>query len=185
MGFNNSTKVVFFISILCCAALFSVIVRMKAATVKELKTELILRSEKDLINICLRLSKFKKENKELLSYLLYDEGNEEGFIQDMKYEIDDQFDEINLTSYFFIKKTVRKILRNVKKHIRYSQKKTTEVELLIYFCMKLKTMKPTYTRNTILVNTLIKQKEMIEKAINSLEDDLQYDYKPQFEELNS
>ena len=43
---------------------------MKAVNVSRLKTELNNRSPKELLEICLRLSKFKKENKELLTYLL-------------------------------------------------------------------------------------------------------------------
>ena len=77
---------------------------MKAATVKELRTELSKYSQKELIDICLRLSKFKKENKELLSYLLYESEDEEGFVINVKNEIDSQFDEINSYSFFYIKR---------------------------------------------------------------------------------
>ncbi len=51
---------------------------MKAATVKQIKDELKHHSQEELIDLCLHLSKFKKENKELLSYLLYDANNETG-----------------------------------------------------------------------------------------------------------
>ena len=49
---------------------------MKTATVTELKKELKTRSQSDLVELCLKLSKFKKENKELLTYLLYEADNE-------------------------------------------------------------------------------------------------------------
>ncbi len=110
---------------------------MKAVTVKELKTELNNCSNTEMIELCLRLSKFKKENKELLTYLLFESSNEEGYIQSVKTEIDEQFDLINTKTYYFIKKSVRKILRTIKKYIRYSKNKETEVELLLYFCIKL------------------------------------------------
>ena len=42
---------------------------MKAATVKEIKTELENLSPAALLPLTLRLAKFKKENKELLTYL--------------------------------------------------------------------------------------------------------------------
>ena len=158
---------------------------MKAATVKELKTELSTRSEKELVEICLHLSKFKKENKELLSYLLYDADNESGYIKDIKNEVDIQFDEINTSSYFFIKKSIRKILRNIKKYIRYSKNKETEVELLMFFCHKLKNFTPTYTNNVVLTNTYNRQLEMIEKAISTLDEDLQYDYGVELEKVIS
>ena len=83
-----------------------------------------------------------------------------------------------------VKKSVRKILKVAKKYIRYSKKKETEVEVLLYFCLKLKTMSPSYTRNTILVNTYNKQLELIGKIISKLNEDLQYDYGLEIEGLN-
>ena len=68
---------------------------MKAVTVKELKLELEDRSPKELRELCLRLSRFKKENKELLTYLLFEASDEELYIESVKKEIDIQFEEIN------------------------------------------------------------------------------------------
>jgi len=42
---------------------------MHPASVKEIKTGLEQLTHKELVAACLRLAKFKKENKELLSYL--------------------------------------------------------------------------------------------------------------------
>ena len=53
---------------------------MKTATIKELKQELSHKSSAELLEICLNLSKFKKENKELLTYILYEADYEEGYI---------------------------------------------------------------------------------------------------------
>ncbi len=156
---------------------------MKAATIKELKQELGNCSQKELLELCLRLSKFKKENKELLTYLLYEESDETAFIQNVKSEIEQEFSLINTTSYYFIKKSVRKILRNTKKYIRYSKKKETEVELLIYFCSELKNMRPSIERNVPLKNILIRQIEAIKKAVSTLHEDLQYDYEVEMNEI--
>ena len=156
---------------------------MKAATVKELKTELTHQTQAELVELCLQLSKFKKENKELLTYLLYEAENEAGYIESVKNEIEEQFETINTSSYFYIKKSVRKILRMVKKYIRYSKKKETEVELLLHFCLVLKNMKPSIYRNTSLTNIFNRQILLIKKAIATLHEDLQYDYNLELEEL--
>ena len=156
---------------------------MKAATVKQIKDELKHHSQEELIDLCLHLSKFKKENKELLSYLLYDANNEAGYIEDIKAEVDEQFEDINRKTYYFIKKSVRKILRNIKKYIRYSKKKETEVELLIYFCSKLKEMTPSMKNNVALHNIFLRQIELTNKAISALHEDLQYDYGEIIEQL--
>ena len=54
---------------------------MKASTVHEIKTELNHLKSDDLVELVLRLSKFKKENKELLTYLLFEAHDEQGFIK--------------------------------------------------------------------------------------------------------
>ncbi|MFT7298569.1 MAG: hypothetical protein ACI81S_001571 [Sphingobacteriales bacterium] len=156
---------------------------MKTATVTQIKKELLTKPPKELVELTLRLSKFKKENKELLTYLLYEADDENGFIKSVKVEMDQAFAEINTTSFFFIKKSVRKILRATKKYIRYSQKKTTQAELLIYFCQKLRDFSPSISYNTVLINLFEKQVELIEKTVEKLDEDFQLDYRSDIEEL--
>lgn len=156
---------------------------MKTATVTELKRELKYKSDEELLNLCLTLSKFKKENKELLTYLLFEASDEEAFIQSVKDEVSELFRQINTSSYFYIKKSVRKILRLVKKYIRYSKKKETEVELLLHFCKALKNMRPSMKQNTSLSNIFDRQILAIKKAMGHLHEDLQYDYKLELEEI--
>ena len=98
---------------------------MKAVSIKQLKDELSHRSSNDIKELCLHLARFKKENKELLTYLLFECQDEESFIQTLKQEVDFQFDAINTNSFFYIRKSIRKILSSIKKHIRYSKKKET------------------------------------------------------------
>lgn len=156
---------------------------MKAVTVKELKTELSHYSQNDLMELCLRLSKFKKENKELLTYLLFESNNEEGYVNSIKLEIDEQFELVNTKTYYFIKKSVRKILRTVKTAIRYSKNKETEIELLLYFCKKLLAFKPSIKNNTVLKNLFNREIESIKKKMLVLHEDLQYDYGVELESL--
>jgi len=156
---------------------------MKAATIREIKQELSNRSQGELLELCLHLTKFKKENKELLTYLLYDASDEPGYIENVEREIDVQFEEINKASYYFIKKSVRKILRSVKKYIRYSKVKETEVELLLYFCSELKKMRPPIERSATLHNIYKRQIEVIKKAVSSLHEDLQFDYEMELTEI--
>lgn len=149
---------------------------MKAATVVQIKKELQHRDPDELLQLCLRLARFKKENKELLTYLLFESDSEEGYIETVKAEVDEQFQLINTASYFYIKKSVRKILRTIKKYIRYSGNKETEVALLIYFCEKLRNFTPSIRRNTTLMNLYERQLVFIGKKIAVLHEDLQYDY---------
>lgn len=141
--------------------------------------------KEDLIKLVQRLARFKAENKELLSYLLFEADDEEQYIRDVQSEVDQLFEEINTSSYYFIKKSVRKILRIVRKHIRYSDHKETEIELMLYFCQKLGNMEPSYTGNKVLTNTYRRQMQQIRKTLKTLHEDLQADYKKQLDNLGN
>ena len=156
---------------------------MKPATVAQLKKELTYRSTEELQSLCLRLARFKMENKELLTYLLFESEDEASYIRAIKTEIDEEFKAINRSRFQFIKKSVRKILRSVKKYIRYTQNKETEVELLLYFCEQLKAFSPSIKRNVTLMNLFDRQLALIEKKITGLHEDLQYDYTKELKEL--
>jgi len=156
---------------------------MRTASVKEIKQELEDRSPKELVTLCLSLSKFKKENKELLTYLLYESRDEDSFIKSVKEEIDVEFTRINDRNFYYIKKSVRKILRNTKKYIRYSKKKETQVELLIHFCSALHAMNPSFRRNIALSNLYDRQIDLIRKTITQLHDDLKYDFNQELDRL--
>jgi hypothetical protein len=158
---------------------------MKAATLKELKTELSNLPKEELLALCLHLSKYKKENKEMLSYLVFESHQEKEYIEGVKKEIEALFEIINTSSFYLIKKSIRKILRHTKKHIIYSKKKETEVDLLIHFCIQLAQMKPSFKNNTTLDNMYNRILESIQKTVRSMHDDLQYDYKTSIEQLKS
>ena len=156
---------------------------MKTATLVEIKKELKYKTAEELVQLCARLARFKKENKELLTYLLFEADNEEHYITNIKALIDTSFQDIKASNWYYIKKKVRKILKETKKYIRYSGIKETEVELLLYFCDQLKSLTPAIKRNTTLTNLFERQLLYIEKKIPSLHEDLQYDFTLELEEL--
>jgi len=156
---------------------------MKAVSVKEISQELLNRSPKELRGLCLRLSRFKKENKELLTYLLFESSDEESYIESVRREIDQQFVLVNRKSTYFIRKGVRRILHNTRKYIRYSQKKKTEIDLLIYYCNRLHGFTPSIQKNKALRNLYARQIETIREKLASLHEDLQYDYEPEINAL--
>ncbi len=156
---------------------------MKTLTVKEIRQELGYLSQKEMIEICLRLSRFKKENKELLTYLLVEKQDEETFIEGVKKQMDEQFENINTKTFYFIKKSVRKILASTKKYNRYSQNKETEAELLLYFCHKLKKFRPSVLRSSPMKSLYLRQMDAIKKLVSNLHEDLQYDFQIEIDEL--
>jgi hypothetical protein len=156
---------------------------MKAVTVKELNKELLERTPKELRDLCLRLARFKKENKELLTYLLFESTDETHYVESVKEEIGQQLKEVNRKSYYFIKKGLRRILTNTRKYIRFSQNKKTEVDLLIWYCSRLQKFTPSINKNTALRNLYARQCAEIKEKLSSLHEDLQFDYEPELKAL--
>ena len=150
--------------------------RMKTASIHELKNTLQHLSQPELIKAILRLARYKKENKELLTYLLYESQDEKAYITSIQNEIDTQFTEINKSHIYFAKKSIRKILKFTTTSIRYSGRKETEVELLIHFCKKLKYSGIPLYQSVALSNLYQRQIQKISRSLKSLHEDLQYDY---------
>ena len=149
---------------------------MKAATINELKQELLTESSAKLTELCIRLARFKKENKELLTYLLFEANDTVSYITSVKKEMDSQFETINKSNVYFVKKTLRKILRITNKFIRYSSSPIVETELLIYFCHTVKELGSVINNNPVIANIYQNQLKKINKAITAMHEDLQYDY---------
>lgn len=156
---------------------------MKAATINEIKQELNALAPAKLLELCLRLAKYKKENKELLTYLLFEDHDEAAFIETVKQDMEVQFSAINHTNLYFAKKSLRKILRTTAKYIRHTGSKQAEVELLLHFCRTLSNSPIPIHKNTVLNNLYQFQLKKIAKVIDTLHEDLQYDYLKELEKL--
>ena len=156
---------------------------MRSATAQEIKQELKTLKPAELIELSLRLARFKKENKELLTYLLFEAGDEQSFIKSVKDEIEVSFGTINLSHLYFAKKTLRKIVRIINKYCRYSPHKQTEIELRIFFCQQLVSSGIPITRNAVISNIYDGQMKKINALLATLHEDLQHDYKRDIKEL--
>lgn len=150
---------------------------MKTATVSELKKELNELPAKQLVELCLTLAKYKKDNKELLDYLLFESHNKPNFILEVKKEIDEQFDELKFQpNLYYVKKSLRKLLRIINKYCKYVADKALAAELHIYFCDKLKHSRIPYKKSQLLVNLYEQEIKKINTLVAALHEDLQQDY---------
>lgn len=157
---------------------------MKTASLTNLKEELQHIPPNELIAICLRLAKYKKENKELLSYLLFEMRDDQAFIAAVKAQIDEEFKAMNTHQLYLAKKTIRKVLRTTNKYIRFAASKQVEVELRIHFCKTMKLSPLRFKTSTVLYNLYLRQLQLIRKAVGGLHEDLQHDYSSEIESLS-
>lgn len=158
---------------------------MKAATVHEIKEELSHLSQKQLLVLCNKLARFKKENKELLTYLLFEAQDEHAYKEGIKKEVQELFKQIPRgNSPYLIRKSLRKILRLINKYSRYSANKETEIELLIYYCRLIGDFSIPIDKSTALTSLFANQIKKIKKLLPSLHEDLQFDYSKEVEEIS-
>ncbi|MDY0217263.1 MAG: hypothetical protein RBS19_09940, partial [Bacteroidales bacterium] len=149
---------------------------MKVHSIITLRKELLYLEKEELLEICLKLTKFSTANKEYLSYLLFYSGLDSNFISEIKLEISSNFDELNSRSAYLAKKTLRKIIRLIKKYSKYSSAKEIEIELRIHFCQLFKQKKLHQLSDKPLQNIFEREINKIEKLISMLHEDLQHDY---------
>ena len=148
---------------------------MKTATIQEIKQELQAIPHTELVELLLKLARSKKENKELLTFLLFESNDIAGYIDGVKKEMEAAFLDINISHVYFAKKTIRKVLRITNKYIRFSGSKQAEAELLIHFCKLVKDSGIKIDKNPALKNLYQNQLKKIEKAKDTLHEDIQYD----------
>src|SRR5450755_423790 len=109
--------------------------KMSIATygLQDIKKEIQHLPKEEIVDLCLRLARYKKENKELLAYLLFEAYDESAFIEKVKAEAGFMFSQLPSQNYFAAK-AMRKILRLLSKYNKFMASKGAEIELLLNFC---------------------------------------------------
>lgn len=157
---------------------------MKTSSLSDLKKELQQIPPKYLVDLCVNLAKYKKDNKEYLDFLLFESHNKPLYIASVKKEIDEHFEELkHQTNLYYVKKGLRKQLRLITKYSKYVSDKALATDLLIYFCGKLKHSGIPYHKSQLIVNLYGQQLKKIHTLINSLHEDLQQDYLNDLEKI--
>ena len=155
---------------------------MKTSSLIELKKELSLLPPNMITDICMKIVKYKKENKELLHYLLFYAHDEQSYIDEVKKEITALFKDSTMFTLSLSKTKIRKILKITDNYIRYSKLKQTEIELRMHLCVEIKNTPVIRHADKSLTNLYQQQIWKIYKALGRLHADLQHDY---LEELKS
>jgi len=149
---------------------------MNTSSIQEIKKELHTLEPETLQALCMRLAKYKKENKELLSYLLFEAHDEQAYIENVKEEMSELIETIPDRNTYLIKKALRKVLRFANKQIKYSGIPQTELALRISFCIQVKAKRILLQNSTVLSNLYRQQVIKINTILAKLPEDLQADY---------
>jgi hypothetical protein len=142
---------------------------------QDIKKELQHLSSLQIADLCLRLGRYKKENKELLAYLLFEADNEQAFIEKIKAEVGFMFSQLPSQSYLAAK-YIRKILRLISKYNKFIGSKQAEIDLLLNFCYNYIQYSDRKTSYKPLRLILTRQVLKIQTLISKLDEDLQLDF---------
>ncbi|MFD2872117.1 hypothetical protein ACFS5N_06545 [Mucilaginibacter ximonensis] len=142
---------------------------------QDIKKELQHLPGLQIADLCLRLARHKKENKELLAYLLFESNNQADFIEKVKAEAGFMFSQLPVRSYEAAK-YLRKILRLIGKYVKFIASKEAEIDLLLNFCSNYIQYADRKTSYKPLRLILIRQVEKIRTAVGKLHEDLQMDF---------
>jgi hypothetical protein len=156
---------------------------MSTSTIQEIKQELGNLPHEELKELCLRLARFKKENKELLHYLLFEVHDPHTYTNTAKTEMEEGFSDIPLSQVYFTKKRLRKILNQMNKRIKYTGSKEVALELTLHFCTLLNEYHIPFKKYPILNNIRNQQLKKINTLLGTVHEDLQYDYRRKLESL--
>ncbi|MDQ3047532.1 MAG: hypothetical protein M3R27_08305 [Bacteroidota bacterium] len=157
---------------------------IQTSSISVLQKELKNADPKDVLEICIRLAKHKKENKELLHYLLFEAQEEKSYVASLKSEIDQLFYDINRQSAYTTKKGLQKTMRVINKFIKFSDVPSTEMEVRIYFCTKMRAARISLDSSSVISNIYYREVGKIKKMYEKLHEDLQYDYKEAIEKIS-
>lgn len=129
-----------------------------------------------VVAMCIRLAKYKRENKELLSYLLFDSDNDELYAEQVKAELDVSFRDLDKRYSVQNKKKLAKTIRLMDKHVKFVGSKRFEAQMRIYFCCQIKNLTPSFRQHSVVQGIYSRQIDKINKAVAALHEDLQYDF---------
>ena len=156
---------------------------MDTASIKQLKDTLSTLGREELTRLLLRIVKFKKENKELLTFLLFEADDLDAYVYEISLEIKDEFENYRLKTAYYKRKGCRRILRMLKKYIKYAADKEVEVRLLLAYVTIVAESK-TFITDRVIQKIAFRQLLLAEKSIVKLHEDLQYDYQLELEKFN-
>lgn len=158
---------------------------MKAPGLSEIKNELKELDKKQLLELCLALAKYKKDNKEYLGYLLFDAHDKESFAAGVRALIDREFEALKKQpNLYYVKKGLRRLLRLVNRYVRYLDDKAAAADLHIYFCEGLKRSNIPFHREKRIVSLYQAELKKINSFVHGLHEDLRADYAERIEAIS-
>ncbi len=156
---------------------------MDSASLAQIRKELKTLSREEVVELCNKLLKYKRDNKELVNYLLFESQDEDAYVSRIKEDVSEAFAATNTRGFYLAKKSIRRALRIANKYIKYSDVPETELDVLLHFCEEMRDLNLDYRRSKVMTNLYERQIVKIKDIYSDLHEDLQYDFSSRIEAL--
>lgn len=156
---------------------------MEIPTLANLKKELSYLSESEIKELLIELIKFSRDNKAYLFFKLYEKDQPGLFIELVKEDLLIEFEKVRVDHSYYAKKGIQSIRRKMNKLLKLSKNKEDQVEVLLFFSEEMKERGFLKYGNPVIKNLYEIQKGKVEKLIEKLHEDFQYDFRNRMEEL--
>lgn len=142
-----------------------------------IRKELNCLSHKELSELCLRLIRYKKENKELADYYLFEKYQEHHYLLSAKEEIRNLFATIQTSQPYLIKKSIRKIIRLAERYSKFAANPIIFLELYLEITQCMLEQFPNWKTSESLLKIALSIEKKSLRLLPKLHEDLQFDYK--------
>ncbi len=159
------------------------ILTMKFPSLAQLKKELNYLEKDQLEALMVDMAKFSRDNKAYLFFRLNAADQPNLYVEMVQEELEVEFQNARSDHFYYAKKSAQKIRRKMNKLLRLSKDKAQQVEVILYFCERLKEEGFLEHRSSVLDNLFQVQLRKAQKLVGGLHEDLQYDYEYRFAEL--
>lgn len=156
---------------------------MDSASLAQIRKELKTLSREEVVELCNKLIKYKRDNKELVNYLLFETQDEDSYVARIKEDVSEAFAATNTRGFYLAKKSIRRALRIANKYIKYSDVPETEIDVLLHFCEELRGLGLDYKRSKVMSNLYERQVVKIKDIYSDLHEDLQFEFQNRIDEL--
>jgi hypothetical protein len=156
---------------------------MKDYSLADIKKELKHFSKEELVNWYIDLIKFKKINKGFSTFQVFHSQSEAQFVELVKADLTEGFQELNHANDFYIKKGLQKINRQLTLVLSYPLTDVSKIELSIYFLEEFNRHVGRKKNHTVIYNIYLRVLAKLEKWVAKLHEDLQFDFEEKISDL--
>lgn len=159
---------------------------MKSSTsipkLNELKKELAYLSQKELLNLLVRMTKVKAENKDLLNFILFFDEQAMVYAETFTDEIVKPIFEYPNQEYFLLK-SLRKSKRVISKVYKITKSREAELSLYLKMLETIQEQIKNYRFRITTINFIAIVSGRIEKLYDGINDELKLDYTQRVEDV--